>query len=83
MMAPLLDTLAAKFAGRAKFVKVNAEEASSIAAEYGISGVPKLLFIKEGRGVDMMVGLKSPAAIEAKLNALAPVSAPPADGRTL
>jgi len=59
IMAPLLDALAAKFAGRVKFVKVNVEEASSIAVGYGISDIPALLFIKDGQPVDEIVGLGS------------------------
>jgi thioredoxin 1 len=81
MMAPLLDALGAKFAGRVKFVKVNVEEAPSIAASYNISGVPTLLFIKDGRVVDGMVGLTSPAMIETKIGGLVPAQAPTVSGR--
>ncbi len=76
MMAPLMDALAAKYAGQVKFVKVNVEAASSVAGGYGISSVPTLLFIRDGRPVDAMIGLGSLAAIEAKVRALAAAPAP-------
>ena len=73
MMAPLLDALAEKFAGRVKFVKVNVEEASSIAAAYGISDVPDAALHqgRSARGRNRRAGL----AIATNFDAFAP--APP------
>ncbi len=59
IMEPLMEALAKKLAGRVKFVKVNVDEAPSIAAGYGIRDVPALLFVKDGQPVDEVVGLDS------------------------
>jgi len=55
-LAPHLDTLAARFAGRAKVIKVNADDNADIAARYGIRGLPTLLVFKDGKVVDQLVG---------------------------
>ena len=55
-LAPHLDTLAARFAGQAKVVKVNADENPDLSARYGIRGLPTLLVFKDGKVVDQMVG---------------------------
>lgn len=55
-LAPHLDTLAVRFAGKAKVVKVNADDEPEVAARYGIRGLPTLLLFKGGKVVDQMVG---------------------------
>ena len=55
-LAPHLDVLAARFAGKAKIIKVNADDEPDVAARYGIRGLPTLLVFKAGKVVDQMVG---------------------------
>jgi thioredoxin 1 len=71
MIAPLLDALSRKFAGRVKIVKVNVDDAPSLANRYEITGVPTMLFFSGGEVADRIVGLESPRALEARLEALA------------
>ena len=46
-LAPILDEIATEVAG-AKVVKVNVDEASELAQQYGIRGIPTLIFFKDG-----------------------------------
>ena len=55
-LAPHLDTLANHFAGKAKVIKVNADENPDVAARYGVRGLPTLLVFKGGKVVDQLVG---------------------------
>lgn len=55
-LAPHLDTLAVQFAGKAKIIKVNADDEPDVAARYGVRGLPTLLMFKGGKVVDQMVG---------------------------
>jgi thioredoxin 1 len=55
-LAPHLDTLATRFAGKAKVIKVNADENPDVAARYGVRGLPTLLVFKGGKVVDQLVG---------------------------
>ena len=57
MLAPLFEQLAAEFAGRIKFTRVNVVQAPNLAAEYQITGVPTLALFRDGQPVDALVGL--------------------------
>ncbi|MDH7503175.1 MAG: thioredoxin [Verrucomicrobiota bacterium] len=70
-MGPVLDALAAEFAGRAKLVKVNVDDAPELAAEYGITGVPTLIFFNNGNIVDSIVGMAPQRVLRSKLESLA------------
>ncbi len=72
MLTPILAQLAELFAGRIQFCKVDVEEAPDVAARYGITSVPTLLFFKGGKLSDTVVGLVSPRELATKLGALAP-----------
>ncbi len=71
MLAPHFAALADEYAGRVKFVKVNVDEDNELAARYGISGVPTLLFFKGGRLADSVVGLLPPQSLRQKLDEMA------------
>jgi len=51
MIEPLIDQVAADFVGRARVGKLNIGENMSLAAKFGISGVPTILFFKDGQEV--------------------------------
>jgi thioredoxin len=56
MMAPVIDRLAERFAGRAHVAKVDVGEAPGIAAEFGVMAVPTLVVIRDGEEVARHVG---------------------------
>jgi len=56
MVGPVVESLAAEYAGRAVVGKVNVDEAPSIAARYQIMSIPSLLVFKGGELVDRVVG---------------------------
>jgi thioredoxin 1 len=69
-LGPIVDEVAAEFAGKVKVVKVNVDQDQGLAAQYGIRGIPTLLLFKNGQLADRMVGLQPKAAIVSKLNGL-------------
>ena len=71
MLAPVLDKLAQEFTGRAKVVKVNVDDAPGLAAEFGITGVPTMMFFQGPRLLDRLVGLASPRDLQARLEKFA------------
>ena len=71
MLAPVLDALAREFEGRAKIVKVNVDDAPALAARFGITGVPTLIFFDQGEAVDEIVGFTPPRVLKARLEQLA------------
>ena len=55
-IAPHLDTLAPKFEGKAKIVKVDIDQNPAVAARFGVRSIPTLLMFKNGEVVDHIVG---------------------------
>ena len=56
MLAPILDELGADFAGRAKIVKVNTEEAADLAARFNVQALPTMVFFFDGKELERVVG---------------------------
>ena len=70
-LAPVVDQLADEYAAQGvKIGKVDIEVASEVSATYGITGVPTLLFFKDGQKVDQMIGAQPKSTIENKLKEL-------------
>lgn len=69
-IAPIVDELAETYAGRAKVLKMNVDENQRTPMEYGIQGIPTLLFFKNGKLVDTLVGLQSKQTLTARLEAV-------------
>ncbi len=69
-LAPIFDKVAGGFVGKVKFVKVNTDEAPELAVEFGIRGVPSLVFFKGGKPVNTLVGLHSEGDIKTATDTL-------------
>ena len=88
MIAPVIEQLAAEYAGKAVVGKVNVDENPAIASRYGVTSIPTLIFLKNGDVKDQMIGVPAGNAkrvIEEKLkicwiNRCEPPNAPKASG---
>lgn len=56
MVAPILDKLAAEFADKVVIAKVNTDENPQWAGEFGVQGIPTMLFIAGGKVIHRQVG---------------------------
>ena len=56
MIAPIIEDLAREYAGKVVFVKLNTGENPEIAMRYGISAIPTLMFFKNGKPIDLIIG---------------------------
>ncbi|HLP78966.1 MAG TPA: thioredoxin, partial [Candidatus Paceibacterota bacterium] len=70
MLAPMLEKLAEHLAGEIRFAKVNVDDAPGLAERFAITGVPTLLFFRNGSPCDRMVGFTSPRDLVLKLEKL-------------
>jgi len=57
MLAPVLEELAAEVTD-VKVVKVNVDEARSLAIDYKVSSIPHLFLLKDGEIVEQELGFK-------------------------
>ena len=56
MVAPILDKLASEYAGKLLVTKVNTDEHQMYASQYGVQGIPTMLFVYGGKVVHRQVG---------------------------
>jgi thioredoxin 1 len=56
MVAPILAKLAAEYAGKLLVAKVNTDENPSWAGQFGVQGIPTMLFVHQGKIVHRQVG---------------------------
>ena len=70
-IAPVLEDLARESAGKVTLAKVNVDENPGLAARYGIRSIPTILFVKNGKVSDQVIGAVPRAKLKAKLDALA------------
>lgn len=67
MMAPVIEELAKQYEGKAKIGKLDVDANSNTAGQFGISSIPTLLFFKDGKQVDQLVGFQSKESLEKKI----------------
>ena len=70
MVAPIVEELAKEYDGQVTIGKCDVEEADDIAAEFGIRNIPTIVFMKDGKILDKIVGAASKSKIEEKIKAL-------------
>jgi thioredoxin 1 len=69
-IAPIVDSVAATYAGKLKVAKVNVDQNGATPSRYGIRGIPALLFFKGGKVADQIVGYVPHNVIEEKVKNL-------------
>jgi len=67
---PILDKLSDKYQGRVKFYALNVDDNPRTPAQYHVMSIPNMLFIKNGKVVDTVIGSVSESALIAKIEAL-------------
>ncbi len=68
-LAPHLDQMAVEFGSCIKILKVNVDEEPALAAQYGVTAVPTLVWFHEGRVVERTLGA-DPVVLRRKLRRL-------------
>jgi thioredoxin 1 len=56
MVAPILDEIAAEYAGQLTIAKVNIDENPMTPNEYAVRGIPTMILFKDGKPVETKVG---------------------------
>ena len=57
-VAPILEEIAAEYAGKVKIVKVNTDGNPELARAYGVMSIPTLNVFRDGKVVKSVIGAK-------------------------
>ncbi len=68
MIAPVLEELAAAYAGRLRIVKINVDEQGQTAQRYAVQAIPTLLLFKGGEIKEKVVGFLSKSKLASLLD---------------
>lgn len=69
-LGPIIEELATENEGKGvKIVKMNVDENSATAPQYGVMSIPTMIVFKGGEVKEQMVGVQDKAVIQAKLDA--------------
>ncbi|MBO8473232.1 MAG: thioredoxin [Bacteroidetes bacterium] len=70
MLSPVVDEISQEMGDKIVVAKCNVDECDSTPVDYGIRNIPALLFFKDGKVVDRLVGAVPKATIIEKINSL-------------
>ena len=70
MVAPIVDKLAEKYQGKFKFYRLNVDENSQTASKYKVMSIPTLIFFKDGKAVDTVIGAVPERVLQSKIDDL-------------
>jgi thioredoxin 1 len=66
-LSPTMDALAKDYEGRVNVGKINSDENPNVSVTYGVTNLPCVLFILDGKVVDRQVGLAPKAIYDKKI----------------
>jgi thioredoxin 1 len=67
-LAPVIEEIAKSHKGKLKVCKLNVTDASETASKYGVMSIPTLVFFKDGKVIDEIVGVVPKPEIENKIS---------------
>ncbi len=72
MLGPILEKLAREKNGAFVLAKVNTDEEPSLAAAFGVQGIPAVFAVRDGRPVDQLTGAMPESQLRAWLEGILP-----------
>jgi thioredoxin 1 len=68
-IGPIIEDLSKEYDGRVNVGKVNVDHNPQLSINYGITSIPAILFIKDGKVVDKQIGAVPKSILEKKIQA--------------
>ena len=65
MVGPVIEQLAAEYAGKVAFGKMNVDENQTVPSSFGVMSIPTIVVFHHGQAVERIVGAYPKAHIEA------------------
>ena len=70
VISQIVEELAAYFGDKVKFAKCNVDENPVTPIKYGVQAIPNLIFFKNGRVADQIVGVEHKSILEKAIKSL-------------
>ena len=67
LIAPIIEQLATEYQGKVRFCKLDVDANQQTAFKYNIRSIPSVLFFKDGKHVDTVVGAVPRGHLERKI----------------
>jgi thioredoxin 1 len=67
MVAPIIEQLSSEYSGRMKVAKLDVDANQQVATKYNIRSIPSILFFKDGKHVDTVVGAVPKGMLDRKI----------------
>ena len=64
MVSPIIEQIASEYQDKLKVVKVNVDENTELASQYDIMSIPTVYLFKDGKKVDVMIGVRPKQVFE-------------------
>lgn len=68
LQLPILDEVSNEIGDKATVGKVNVDHEADLAIRFGVQSIPTLILFKDGKVIDIMVGLQSKENLVSKIN---------------
>jgi len=68
-IGPVIEELSKEYNGRINVGKVNVDQNPDLSVNYGITSIPAILFIKDGKVVDKQIGAVPKSVLDKKIAA--------------
>lgn len=66
-VGPVVEEIGSEYEGKFKVAKLNVDEGQKTASSYSVMSIPTLMFFKEGKVVEQIVGAVGKAELKAKM----------------
>ena len=68
MVSPVVESLSEKNKGKLKFCKINVDENQKTASQYRVMSIPTLMFFRDGKVIDTVIGAVPESVLQAKID---------------
>lgn len=69
MVAPVVEEIAKEYAGKVKVGKVDVDENSRVASDFGIMSIPTIMIFKNGKVMEQVVGALTKGQLKSMIDA--------------
>jgi thioredoxin 1 len=70
VIAPYMEEFASQYEGKVKIAKLDVDNNQNIAAKYGVRSIPTVIFFKNGKMVDQVIGNSPKSKFQERIDKL-------------